>query len=195
MSHCLTWHHTCGLGTLFETEIFPSVALPTIAGHESSSNATCQSPARVIGVGKSVVKFDNSFPGNASMDALEIKLSVKSSSPQPILSWEEEFILRISFWQFNRRKVSNSCEFEWLFLMEYWQTWAIHAHRFYLEWSRRSDLWRHMLGDFLSVCVRRWKALHWIVFCSHDERFPFSLECELDRRLWTLVALVAHCSR
>ena len=35
---------TCGLGTVFETVIFPSVTLRTIAGQEISSNATCQSP-------------------------------------------------------------------------------------------------------------------------------------------------------
>ena len=102
---------------------------------------------------------------------------------------KEELILWISLWQLIGRKSFNWYEFSWLFLIKYWQTWPLLAHRLYLEWYGRSRLWRHMLGDFLSVCVNLWKALQWIVIRSHDEMFPFSFECELDRRLWTLVTV------
>ena len=68
---------SCGLGRLFETVIFPSVILPTLAGLEISSNAACRSPAGVISVGKKVVKLDNLIPGIFCMDALDIKFSVK----------------------------------------------------------------------------------------------------------------------
>ena len=47
---------------------------------------------RVMGVGRSVVKLDNLFPGNVSMDALEIKFSVISLPPQPTMASEEEII-------------------------------------------------------------------------------------------------------
>ena len=48
-----------------------------------------------MGVGRSFVKLDNLFPKNISMDALEIKFSVISLPPQPIMSSEEEIIFEV----------------------------------------------------------------------------------------------------
>ena len=48
-----------------------------------------------MGVGRSFVKLDNLFPGNISMDALEIKFSVIPLPPQPIMSSEEQIIFEV----------------------------------------------------------------------------------------------------
>ena len=72
--------------------IWPSVILQTIAGQKISSKATCQSPERVTGVGRSVVKLDSLFPGNVSMDALEIKFSVNSALLEAVMSWGDESV-------------------------------------------------------------------------------------------------------
>ena len=78
------WTGDCGLATLFETIISPSVTLQTNAGHKNSSKATCQSPERFMGVGRNVVRLDNFFPGNVSMDALEkVQRHIITAKPDP----------------------------------------------------------------------------------------------------------------
>ena len=141
------WTGDSGLGTLFEAVILPSVTLQTNAGHEISSKAICQSPERVMGVGRSVVKLDNLFPGNVSMDAMEIKFSVISLPPQPTMSSDE--IIFEGLLALDQKHCSNSWEIRRLLLMWYRQTWPVQAHRIYLEWFRHSRLWQHMLGYFL----------------------------------------------
>ena len=76
--------------------ILPSVTLQTNAGHQMSSKATRQSPERVMGVARSVVILEKLFPGNVSMDALEIKFNVISLLPELTMSSKEEIFLRTS---------------------------------------------------------------------------------------------------
>ena len=107
---------------------------------------------RVMGVGRSVVKLDNLFPGNIYMDAIKIKFSVISLPPQPTMSSEEEVNFE-GLLALHQKNCSNSWEKRWLLLMWYRQTWPVQAHRIYLEWFRPSRLWQHLLGDFfLGIC-------------------------------------------